>query len=421
MRQEWSPEELLASWTLVDGDWKLVANKSGPTRLGFCLMLKFFEIEARFPEFIEEFPQSAVEYVSGLVKVPAAELTKYDLAGAKRHRKQIHEALGFRPPTLAWLAAEVCPVELVEDRQREALLVECHTRKIEPPGPTRMERVLVAARGRWERAFCARTIERLGAVGRARLLALVAEGNDEGTALLAALKRDPGAVGLDALLMEIIKLTSVRELGLPKGLFADCSEKLVAAWRARAIKMYPSDFRDTAEDVRVTLLAALCSSRQAEITEALVDLLIALVHKINARAERRVEKQLTAELRKVRGKEGILFKLAEAAVGKPDERGRVARPRPDARLRRTRPHRGRRAPRGPGGGPADVRRRRAHHDVQRHPRGPAEHRAPAQSGDRGARGRRGGARFAPTEREFAVTPAARRKVFGLATADDRLA
>ncbi|MGP3991513.1 hypothetical protein [Streptomyces sp. 3N207] len=47
MRQEWSPEDLLASWTLVDGDWKLVANKSGATRLGFCLMLKFFEMEGR--------------------------------------------------------------------------------------------------------------------------------------------------------------------------------------------------------------------------------------------------------------------------------------------------------------------------------------------------------------------------------------
>jgi hypothetical protein len=83
--------------------------------------------------------------------------------------------------------------------------------------------------------------------------------------------------------------------------------------------MYPSDFRDTSENVRITLLSALCSSRQAEITDALVDLLIALVHKINARAKRRVEKQLTAELKKVRGKEGINFKLAEAAVGKPDE------------------------------------------------------------------------------------------------------
>ncbi|MFE6732159.1 hypothetical protein [Streptomyces californicus] len=51
MRQEWSPEDVVACWTLVDGDWDLVANKTGPTRLGFCLMLKFFELEGRFPEF----------------------------------------------------------------------------------------------------------------------------------------------------------------------------------------------------------------------------------------------------------------------------------------------------------------------------------------------------------------------------------
>ena len=260
------------------------------------------------------------------MKVPATDFAKYTLIGrtAEYHRKQIREALGFRPSTVAdekalaeWLAVEVCPVELVEDRRREALLVECRARKIEPPGQTRVEKVLVAARGKWERTFCARTIGRLGEAGTARLLSLVAEVNEAGTALLAALKRDPGAVGLDSLLTEITKLNDVRKLGLPDGLFTDCSEKLVAAWRARAIKMYPSDFRDTSEDVRITLLAALCSSRQAEITDALVDLLVALVHKINARAERRVEKQLTAELKKVRGKEGILFKLATAALTSP--------------------------------------------------------------------------------------------------------
>jgi hypothetical protein len=73
------------------------------------------------------------------------------------------------------------------------------------------------------------------------------------------------------------------------------------------------------KDVRATLLAVQCFSRQAEITDALVELLVALVHKINAHAERRVETQLTDELKKVRGNEGILFRLAEVAVGKPDE------------------------------------------------------------------------------------------------------
>ena len=89
--------------------------------------------------------------------------------------------------------------------------------------------------------------------------------------------------------------------------------------------MYPSDFRDTPAPVRWrTLLAALCWSRQVEITDALVELLIGLIHKIKARAEKKVERELTADLRRVRGKEGILFRLAEAALEQPDETVRRA-------------------------------------------------------------------------------------------------
>ncbi|MEV0043257.1 hypothetical protein AB0H60_07070 [Nocardia rhamnosiphila] len=50
-----------------------------------------------------------------------------------------------------------------------------------------------------------------------------------------------------------------------------------------------------------------------------MDLLISLVLRINTRADRRVERELTEDLRRVRGKEGILFKLAEAAVEHPDD------------------------------------------------------------------------------------------------------
>ena len=59
MRPEWDLEELIECWTLDEGEFELVGNKSGATRLGFSLMLKFFELEARFPRR-EDVPKAAV-------------------------------------------------------------------------------------------------------------------------------------------------------------------------------------------------------------------------------------------------------------------------------------------------------------------------------------------------------------------------
>lgn len=77
MRLEWSADEVVGSWTLVDEDWRLVANKAGATRLGFALLLKFFELQARFPAGVEELPSAAVSYIADQVKVDADELAGY--------------------------------------------------------------------------------------------------------------------------------------------------------------------------------------------------------------------------------------------------------------------------------------------------------------------------------------------------------
>ncbi|MFH8475599.1 hypothetical protein [Streptomyces sp. NPDC018000] len=46
MRQEWEPEDLIEVWTLLEEDQERLRNKSGANRLGFALLLKFFEVEA---------------------------------------------------------------------------------------------------------------------------------------------------------------------------------------------------------------------------------------------------------------------------------------------------------------------------------------------------------------------------------------
>jgi hypothetical protein len=131
VRREWGSGELIACWTLVDDDWRLVSNKAGVTRLGFSLILKYFVLEGQFPRHASDVPRSSVEYVAGQVKVDPNEFTGYDRSGRsiERHRAQIRKALGFRECTVGdedkhagWLAEEVCPFELGEERLREALL-----------------------------------------------------------------------------------------------------------------------------------------------------------------------------------------------------------------------------------------------------------------------------------------------------------
>ncbi|MFG2693221.1 hypothetical protein [Kitasatospora sp. NPDC048407] len=67
-------------------------------------------------------------------------------------------------PSRQW-TREVCPVARVEDQLREVLLVQCRADRIEPPG--RIDRIIASARA--EKAFCPRTVERLGEVWASRL------------------------------------------------------------------------------------------------------------------------------------------------------------------------------------------------------------------------------------------------------------
>ena len=98
MRHDWSIEELVESWTLVGPDWALIANRAGPTRLGFALSLKFFELEARFAFSATEFTPVVVDFVARQVNVLPERLAEYvwDSRSATYHRTQIRDAFGFR-------------------------------------------------------------------------------------------------------------------------------------------------------------------------------------------------------------------------------------------------------------------------------------------------------------------------------------
>jgi TnpA family transposase len=328
-------DELVEYWTVLRDELELIAGKRGPTKLGFALLLKFYTRHGRFPRGRSELSDDAIAFVARQVDVLAADLGFYEWSGRtiEFHRAQIRRHLGFREcgvadadKLVAWLANGIGQTERHPDRVRAELLARCRSERIEPPSQKRLDRILRSGLHGGEQALIRRVTTRLDVSVCARLTGLVdvteSDGSDDAAAdgsLLATIRQAPGNVSLDTMLTEIEKLEAVRAVGLPADLFADVMPKIVSAWRARAAVESPSHLRSHPDALRRVLLAALVFEREREITDTLVDLLIATVHRIGARAEKRVTEELINAFKRVTGKENILFRVAEAALDRPDD------------------------------------------------------------------------------------------------------
>src|SRR5271157_1269179 len=132
------------------------------------------------------------------------------------------------------------------------------------------------------------------------------------------LAADPGRVGLESLLAEIAKLERLRALGLPPDLLRGAHPEQIKRFRRRAAIETAWELRRHPERIRLPLLAFWCVPRQAEVIDGLVELLIQVTHRITVKAERRALEELVEEAVEVRGKAGILLRVAEAAVGSPE-------------------------------------------------------------------------------------------------------
>ena len=135
-------EELEESWSLSVADERALGARVGANRLGFAVMSKFFELDARFPDGPEEVPVEVVAHVAEQVGVGWREFAAYAWSerSHERHRGQIRGRFGFRPATdedaealTVWLVDEVAASGKRVELMVQAVLDRCRRERIEPP------------------------------------------------------------------------------------------------------------------------------------------------------------------------------------------------------------------------------------------------------------------------------------------------
>jgi TnpA family transposase len=326
-------------WVLTPADHALVSEKSRANRLMFALLLLFYRGHGRFPKRSGEIEAAVVENVAQQLSIESHLDERYDTTGRtwKRHRAEIRARFGFREATVAdaealeaWLRDQVAGTDpaLLMDR----LEARCRDLLIEPPSGNRVDRIVRAAIRAHDDRFCAGIQDRLTPETRTRLEALLhpdsgADGTDgsgadqsiaPAPAVLLRLRGSPGRPSLAGIQDELAKLEVIRAIALPAGLFDGVRPHDLERYRRRVAVEAPYELRRHPEPARLTWLAAFVHLRGRTLTDDLVDLLIETVHRIGARAERRVEREMLNDLRRVSGKPNLLFEIAGASIDKPD-------------------------------------------------------------------------------------------------------
>ena len=329
------------AWLLTPADHALIAAKSRANRLRFAIMLLFFRERGRFPRSADVIDAETMMALTSALDVPlptSALVFDGTDRTLERQRAEIRVLFDFREATVADAAALgtwLCDHAVAQSRDHDRLAAElearCRTLRIEPPAPDRVERIVRGAVRAYEDRFTAGIHRRLAPEVRDRLDALLrpvaaATSDDDETesptpgarALLNFVRGDPGRASLDSVMRELERLETIRAIGLPADLFARVLPHEVELYRQRVAVQPPSDLRRLPDAVRITWLAAFVHLRGRALTDSLIELLVETVHAIGARAERRVELKVMNELRKVTGKNNLLFEIANASLAKPD-------------------------------------------------------------------------------------------------------
>lgn len=263
-------------WILTTQELGLFQGRSEESRLGFYVLLKYFQENYRFPSSEKDLPVAALKRISSQLNISSTGIKDYFSSDnlLKKHRGVIRTYMGFRQSTKAeaeQVLLFASSVLTLDDVNIPETLRDWYiTRNIEIPPVFYWKRIVSGANAAMRDFLFNELYRRLCEETRTALRAFLDSPDDS----LTFIKTDPGRASLETVLSEIEKLNIVSDLGLPEELTADISSSRLKPLYLRAGTESAWDFKRHPEHISLSLLALLCLKRRGEIIDALGDLII---------------------------------------------------------------------------------------------------------------------------------------------------
>jgi TnpA family transposase len=324
-----------AIYNLSDDELILAKTKNtDKNRLGFAVLLKYFQLESRYPKHIKFIDPLMLNTIANQLNILPSMINQFDWEGrsTKRFRQEVRELLGYRKVTSndmhdfkAWLFKNVFPNAIKRSQRIEHAYTYFRDNKIEPFTSRELERHISSSHREFEQQLFESIYGKLDDKTKLLMDELLSEDteiddneiNDDSEIKFKHLKIDTPGAKLKNVFRAVQKIDCLKQLNLLVDVLSSLSEKLIKKYYQRVMAERPSGMREHKPHVRYATFSIFCYFRSQLFTDSLADLFMKLTHQLQTKSESFVDKKILSEVKCVDGKFDILYKLSVSASENP--------------------------------------------------------------------------------------------------------
>jgi TnpA family transposase len=319
-----SKEELIDHFSLTQEERYFLPQiwRKEKNILGLAILLKTFVFLGFPPRKKEDIPTTIVLWISQQLDVNPAGYERYRWKSRlwDIHLAAIRDFTGFRPGNVddfqklvQWLVDEA-KSHSTRSKMFAAAIQRCRLLHLELPMEKELQRLVNSAWQQYLNITCQKITERLAPETREKMdQCLNPEANENDR--YEWMKANPGKFGMKSLLRDIKRLQFVNEFEIKSELhLRDVPDDVLKLLRERAVPEGAYQMKRHPTNFRYALLAALLHFRRMELTDNIIDIFLQLIHRIEKKADNKLERDLIRDIKTVFKKRELLYKMAKAST-----------------------------------------------------------------------------------------------------------
>ena len=293
-------------------------------QLAFAVLFKYYQNSNQFLDDVTQAPTLIINKLAGILNVCATipkiskrtygnyislirEFFKTSFS-RKEHYHQLEQ----------WIQTELLSIKFLStDEIRDLACAYLKNHNIEPFKEKTLDRIINRSINKYETTLFNNILKSITSQDEARLNGLLLSFK-EGLSYLGWINKEVNNPSLDSILLLIEQLAILNKINFNISTIETIPRKRLLHYADAFTRLNPSDLKGMPDYKRCSLLLIYSYIKREKIIDKLIDMFNRIIRNVVHKSEKRVVKKLISDVKKVYGKDAILFNIAEICLEQPN-------------------------------------------------------------------------------------------------------